>query len=98
MGFQSMNGGMSQVIDCLQVTLEHVRVLVILGRDILLECRVKGDMVGTAEGQLQKISACHSACDGREVVASQNGSWKTYEVMVEAAAQSHMQTEGVEKD
>lgn len=66
-----MNGGMSQVIDCVQITLEHVRVLVILRRDILLERAVKGNMVGTAEGQLQKISACHSACAGREVEAKQ---------------------------
>lgn len=93
-----MNGAMSQMIDCVQVTLEHVRVLVILSRDILLERAVKGDMVGTAEGQLQKISACHSACDGREVGARQNECWETYEVMIQGAAQSHMQTEGVEED
>lgn len=45
-----------QSIDDLQVLLEHIRVLVIFGGDVLLDGSGKGEAVGLAEGQEEDIA------------------------------------------
>jgi hypothetical protein len=50
MGLADLDGISPQRIDDLQVLLEHIRVLVILGGDVLLDGGGEGEAGGLAEG------------------------------------------------
>ena len=55
-GLESVDGGMAQLVYGLEVLCEHVRMLVVLGGDVLLDGRAKGDMVCLAKWQLQDVA------------------------------------------
>jgi hypothetical protein len=47
-----VDGGMSEVVYLLEIGGEHVRVLIIFGRDVALDGFGDGDIVSTTEGKM----------------------------------------------
>jgi hypothetical protein len=55
-GFGDLDGVPSEGVDDLQVLLEHVRVLVILAADVLLDGSREGEGRRLAEGQAEEVA------------------------------------------
>ena len=55
---------MSEVIYLLEVGGEHVRVLIIFGRDVALDGFGDGHIVRTTEGEMQDVAAVHVSDTG----------------------------------
>lgn len=71
MGLTDMNGILSQLIDDIQVVLEHIRVLVIFDRDVLCYGCREGEAVSFAKGQEEDV-ASHSV-SARKVMGIRRG-------------------------
>jgi hypothetical protein len=56
MRLDSMHSGSSEFVNLLEILGEHVWVLVILCRDVLLDGGSEGDVVGAPEGQREEVA------------------------------------------
>ena len=56
MRIKGIDRGMSELVDGLQVSSEHVRMLVIFIGDVVLNGVTEGDIVGSSEGQVQDVA------------------------------------------
>lgn len=61
MGLGDLDGVPPQGVDHLQVLLEHVRMLVILAGDVLLDGCREGERRGLAKGQAKEVAGGGSA-------------------------------------
>lgn len=56
MGFLGMDSGRAKLLDCLEIMLEHVRMLIILGGNVLLDSLGEVNGVGATEGDEEDIA------------------------------------------
>jgi len=56
MRFQRIHRSMSKTVDSFQIMSEHVRMLVIFGRDVPLDRVAKGNIVRSPERQCQDVA------------------------------------------
>jgi hypothetical protein len=73
MGLGNLDGVLPQGVDDLQVLLKHVRVLVILARDVLFDGGREGEGRRLAEGQAEEVAGGGSAQGGQ---VCESGRWR----------------------